>query len=270
MSFNRIRKTTATPSFLSMDGVLSPSNPYMMRGVPKFDKLEDGAYKIVVILDESGSMDSVCEDIIKAVNNLIIEQRGLRDTDSAPALFTLVKFNTEVTTVKLNTPFRSAELLNDRDYSPNGSTALYDAIGEAIDAYRREKNVLMVIVTDGAENSSNKYNKQMVAKAIDTFKADTSLGWSFVYIGCDMDTMRQGNDLGLNMGNNVATLQTAGRDKFIGCMSKVSNAVQSQRNKTSGSAAYGYSDMTQCLNSTPEAKASQTKTKPADVYGAGL
>ena len=47
-------------------------------------------FKIVIILDESGSMESVRNNMIKSINDLIKEQKQIKER---PASFTLVKFN---------------------------------------------------------------------------------------------------------------------------------------------------------------------------------
>ncbi len=108
-------------------------------------------FKIVIVLDESGSMESVKDSIRNSINDLIQEQKQIK---SRPATFTLVKFNENVNRVIKNKPLDSVDLLTSVDYRPNGATALYDCIGDTIDWYRNEKVVLTVIVTDGQENGS--------------------------------------------------------------------------------------------------------------------
>jgi predicted metal-dependent peptidase len=107
-------------------------------------------YKIVVVLDESGSMDDIRQDMIDALNSLITEQKQISER---PAKFTLVKFNDSVTRVVSNRDLREVSTLTRQDYRPDRSTGLYDALGETIDWFRYETDVLMVIITDGMENS---------------------------------------------------------------------------------------------------------------------
>jgi len=153
----------------------------------------DGFYKIVLILDESGSMESIRNDMLKSINDLIKEQKQVKER---PSTFTLVKFSDKVNRYISNKPLDNIKLLSSEDYTPNGSTALYDAIGDTINWFRNEKDVLMVIVTDGQENSSTKYNKQQINSMIEQKKETNK--WSYVYLSNDLNTQLQGNNIGLH------------------------------------------------------------------------
>ena len=50
-------------------------------------------FKIVIVLDESGSMSDIRNDMIKAINSLIKEQK---EVEGQTALFSLVKFNNKI------------------------------------------------------------------------------------------------------------------------------------------------------------------------------
>ena len=95
-------------------------------------------FKIVMILDESGSMECIRESMIKAINSLIHEQSQITGRE---ATFTLVKFNNEVKRVIENKPLSEIKQLTFEDYKPNGSTALFDALGDTISWFRNEKEV---------------------------------------------------------------------------------------------------------------------------------
>lgn len=148
---------------------------------------EDLTY-IVFILDRSGSMSGVKSDTIGGVNGFIEKQK------SAPgqALFTLVQFAETSKTTVSGIPIRDVALLTEATYQPTGnSTSLYDAIGSTIDAvgaklhYTPESDrpgkVLVVIQTDGQENSSAKYNRRTVAEMIKHQR--DKYDWDFVFIG---------------------------------------------------------------------------------------
>jgi len=192
-------------------------------------------FKIVVILDESGSMESLRDDMLKALNDLIKEQKQINER---PATFTLVKFNNKISRVKENEPLETSTLLEKSDYVPTGSTALYDAIGCTINRFRFEKDVLMVIITDGQENASRKYSKDYVADRIEQKKKDN---WSFVYLSCDLSTARQGEDVGIvrssNCSNIVSDVYSYGNYLSNNLNSAISNfrtrgiSIQEQLNK---------------------------------------
>lgn len=228
-----VTTTTQTPAFLG--GLVPPEMGSL--GVIKSPPTKDEDYKIVMVLDESGSMSSVKSGIVDSINDLIRQQKTIKDR---PTLFTLIKFSDRTRTVKQNSSFDETEYISNKDYSPNGGTALYDAIGETIEAYKDEKNVLMVIITDGEENASRRYSKSDVAPKIDALKADTNKGWSFVYIGCDLATAKQGYSAGFNTTSNSCNYRTDSRGDMCGAIGAVSKGLLENRSQTmNAKAGYG-------------------------------
>ncbi len=159
-------------------------------------------FKIVVILDESGSMESIRKNMLDSLNDLIKEQKQIKER---PATFTLIKFNDKINRKYENLPLEEMNLLSSEDYIPSGSTSLYDAIGTTINRFRNERDVLMVIITDGQENSSKKYNKQFVSTKLDEKKKYNN--WSYVYLSCDLQTFEQGTGIGLNNSSYSSNVQ---------------------------------------------------------------
>ena len=149
-------------------------------------------YKIVMVLDESGSMNNIRSQMIKAINDLIEEQKTVKDR---PCKFTLVKFNNTISPIVKNLDLQEVSLLNMSDYTPNAMTALNDAIGHTINWFRYETNVLLVIITDGQENSSSDYKHNDIMKMLD--EKQKHRDWSYVYLCNDLTTSVQGNNLGL-------------------------------------------------------------------------
>ena len=75
------------------------------------------------------------------------------------------------------------------DFSPNGGTALYDAIGTIASAERLNssqsvingsKKVVFVIITDGHENRSLLYNSENIRKLILEMQME---GYIFMFLG---------------------------------------------------------------------------------------
>ena len=169
-------------------------------------------FKIVIVLDESGSMQDVKQDMIKAINSLITEQQQVKER---PALFTLVKFNNQVTRVIKNLDLREVSLLTDNDYVPSATTALYDALGDTINWFRYEKDVLMVVVTDGMENASRTYTHDQVKIMLDEKKEHRN--WSYVYLSNDLSTARQADSLGMSKSRFATNrvLRKGGHGRYI-------------------------------------------------------
>lgn len=193
-------------------------------------------FKIVVVLDESGSMGIVRNDMIKSINDLVTEQKQIKER---PSTFTLVKFNDKIKRVIKNSPLEDTKVLTTEDYAPSGPTALYDCIGDTIEWFRNERDVLMVIVTDGQENASRSFTKNEVNKMIEEKKKTHN--WTYVYLSCDLNTAAQGSNIGLYRSslttNAVVNQESFGSYVSNNLNSAISNyrqkgmSVQSQLNK---------------------------------------
>jgi len=89
-------------------------------------------------------------------------------------------------------------------YSPNGMTALYDAVGDAVTKTgafldslgpdSRPEDVIVVILTDGMENSSRRWDLGQVARLIADAEDD---GWQFVFLGANLDSQAVAHDMGM-------------------------------------------------------------------------
>lgn len=154
---------------------------------------------IILILDESGSMSSNRLEILQAVNKFVKEQQAQPSDGTTLSVLT---FDEKVKVLFTNKPLNDVALLTEKDYKPDGMTALYDAVGSAIDDHVGRERVLMVVVTDGQENSSKKYNKSMIKSKIDTVKA---CGWNFIFLANDIETSSGGDDVGFGKAAAGAT-----------------------------------------------------------------
>jgi hypothetical protein len=183
-------------------------------------------FEIVVILDESGSMENIRNNMLDSLNDLIKEQKQIT---GRPATFSLIKFNQDINANKENIPLEDMNLLTPEDYHPNGSTALYDAIGYAINRFRNERDVLMVIITDGQENASKKFNKQYVSSKLDEKQKYNN--WSYVYLSCDLNTFQQGQSMGLNTSAHCSNIKRSVNDYGDYLCKNVSQAMSNYRTK---------------------------------------
>lgn len=146
----------------------------------------------VIILDKSGSMNSVRESAVAGVNKTI---KGISKTQEEnpeqQQLFTLVRFcGCELKRVYENCHIGEVRPLGEADYRPCCSTPLYDAIGTTVvDLQNKVKGeedalVSVTIITDGYENASHQFSGKAVQMLIDMFKEQ---GWLFAYIGAEHD-----------------------------------------------------------------------------------
>lgn len=150
--------------------------------------------RLILVLDESGSMASQKSDIIGGINEMIREQRKTTPEENSRVFFNIIKFNNSVSPCT-NDTLESIKYLTDADYHPSGSTALFDAMGQTMDKYRDEHDVIMIIATDGEENASRTYTYNLITKMVGDFK--DAKGWNFIYLSEDIDTFKQGNSIGI-------------------------------------------------------------------------
>jgi uncharacterized protein YegL len=154
--------------------------------------------EIIVLLDRSGSMAQIKDDMEGGFNKYVDD---LRDMDNC--LLTLVQFDTGgIDTVVESCPIRSAPKLR---LEPRGGTPLLDAMGQTIDRTgerfrnmpegRRPGQVMFVIITDGEENSSHEYTKERVKQMVE--HQSQVYKWEFVFLGANMDSFAEARDLGI-------------------------------------------------------------------------
>lgn len=150
--------------------------------------------EIVFILDRSGSMNRIKDDAIGGYNSFIEEQLKLDGEERVR----LVLFNEKVEI------FEGLHELDEKTYIPRGSTALLDAIGIGIADVKEslslvdneeEVDVIVAIMTDGQENSSKEYSKQLIN---DMISEQTEKGWQFIFLGANIDAVGTAKDLGIN------------------------------------------------------------------------
>lgn len=159
---------------------------------------------IAMVLDRSGSMDCCRKATIDAVNKYLLEARG--DSVLKEADFQLMTFDTDsIDTVRNGAPINVKDITME-DYVPRGGTPLYDAVGRGIDTLDGKLaggsgKAILVIVTDGAENSSRKYQGEPGRRQIkEMITARQSAGWLVVFLGAGLDAAAQGLALGVAAG----------------------------------------------------------------------
>lgn len=148
---------------------------------------------IVFILDESLSMKYYIDSYIKGINELIYTQKQINPN----ANFTMIKFNTSVNVLCVDSKIHTLPEFTEDHYKPDGVTSLYDAIGYGIDlkySNNSNKNVIMIILTDGDDNHSSNYTIGTISKKIENLK---QYGWEFLYIAANQNSEIVGKKIGI-------------------------------------------------------------------------
>jgi uncharacterized protein YegL len=161
----------------------------------------------LIILDESGSMESIKTATINGFNELIqgIKQ-SIKDHTEISQYVNFFSFNGGG--IKEHLPLANAASLTGLsadNYIPDNMTPLYDAIGYSVNklesaiAGEQDYSVLVTILTDGEENASTEYTHSAIAALIKELKQK---GWVFTYIGANHDVEKTSRDL--NISNHLS------------------------------------------------------------------
>ena len=145
---------------------------------------------INVILDESGSMYETRRDTVGGFNTWLKDRKTEESEDpTISQILTLTKFNTLPTTIYSAQPIMEVPSLDDGSYRPGGNTALFDAVANSIrltdPLVGVDDRVLVLIITDGEENSSRETSRKQITEII---KERESRGnYTFVYLGAKIE-----------------------------------------------------------------------------------
>ena len=150
--------------------------------------------RIIMVVDETGSMSRHKPVTISSYNEWLDSNRTKEEDEDHFPKFSLIKFNT-VTKLQEFDSVETAPRLLESDYNPSNMTALYDALGETMINYESESDNIMVILTDGEENSSRKWTQKMIQEKIKFFTEEK--GWIFHYLGANQDAWAVGSSIGI-------------------------------------------------------------------------
>jgi Mg-chelatase subunit ChlD len=156
---------------------------------------------LIFLLDCSGSMSGLEGDTIGGFNAVLKEHKEL----SGKATVSTILFNHETHVLHDRVDIEKVKLLTGKDYHVGGCTALLDAVGGAIrhtkmvhgylpKEYRPEKTIV-VIITDGMENSSKKYSYKDVKRLIS--KCEEKQSWDFLFLGANIDAAAEAERIGI-------------------------------------------------------------------------
>lgn len=163
---------------------------------------------ITFVLDRTGSMEDIREDVIGGFNAFLAMQQDVQDETT----FTLVQFDSvqPYELIHKVTPIGEVPPLTRETYVPRGGTPLFDAMGYGILALEnrlsklleveRPDKVIFITVTDGHENQSREFDRTRVSRMIEIKKSN---GWEFVFLSADMASFDDARSMGVNAGSSL-------------------------------------------------------------------
>ena len=176
---------------------------------------------IYTLLDRSGSMSSIANDVIGGFNQWIKDQKA----NGPDAKVTFVQFDSQDPqhVVVAGAPISEITDLTPATFIPRGSTPLLDATGRLIGRIRTEQegrrqtglpvdDIVFVTITDGEENDSSEYSLRRIKQLVEESEA---AGWTFVFLSAGLDAYGESQGMGVKpmrtqafkadaMGTNLA------------------------------------------------------------------
>lgn len=160
--------------------------------------------ELVFILDRSGSMGGLETDTIGGFNSTIEAQRKLEGETRVSTIL----FDNQFEELHDRIDLKDIQALTSQQYFVRGSTALYDAVAmgirkianaqSAVKTTARADKVIVVIITDGYENSSRETSAAMLKKMIGEKRAE---GWEFIFMGANIDATLAAGEIGISASN---------------------------------------------------------------------
>lgn len=170
---------------------------------------------ISVILDRSGSMKSIRDDVIDGFNAFVDEQKSQPGT----ATLSLVQFDS----VEPYEVLYDAEALeyvaplHRSVYAPRSKTPLLDTIGRAIidlelklsriPVHDAPDRIIFVVITDGKENASREFGRAQISAMID--RKQNKDAWQITFLSADLGAISEAVNLGVSTDTVMAFDKTA-------------------------------------------------------------
>lgn len=170
---------------------------------------------IAIILDRTGSMQSIRDDTIGGFNAFLAEQQA----QPGLATLTLVQFDSQdpYEVIHRVVPIAEVPPLSAATFVPRASTPLLDAVGRGIgdlDAClaampeaERPSRIVFAIVTDGQENASTEFRKEDIARLIR--ERSEAAGWQFVFLSANLAAFHDAGHYGIDADSRLVYAKTA-------------------------------------------------------------
>ncbi len=179
-----------------------------------------------ILLDRSGSMQSLWVEALSSVNAFAKELANKTDGPAVDSHVTLAVFDSQeglkFDVLRRKQPALHWETVTDKEASPRGMTPLLDAMVRIIalaEADNPDKAVI-VVMTDGEENASQEVKREGVKVALDRAKAR---GWEVVFLGANFDNISDASSVGVQYGQQMA-MSVGTMDRSLASLARKSRA----------------------------------------------
>lgn len=193
--------------------------------------MKDNLTEIVFILDRSGSMYHLAQDTVGGYNAFIESQKQ----ESGEAVLTTVLFDDQYELLHNRVNIQDVQPLTEKEYYARGLTALYDALGKTINNIgeklyntpeeERPSKVIFVITTDGEENASHEFSRELIKDMVERQKEEYS--WEFIFLGANIDAFGVGSSLGITYNANYSATVDGTKSVYDSLSNNISSYRQS-------------------------------------------
>jgi uncharacterized protein YegL len=150
--------------------------------------------EVAAILDRSGSMADLMNDLVDGFNEMIDKQKE----EEGDVYVTVTCFDNHYEVLYEHAELKNVKKLTRKEIFPRGTTALLDAIGKTINVLKAKEQTdktIVLITTDGKENASIEYGLDKIKELI---KEQEEQGWEFIFMGANIDSFAEGGSMGID------------------------------------------------------------------------
>lgn len=160
-----------------------------------------------ILLDRTGSMSSIWDEALGSVNAYVA---SVIEPDDGPDVnndITLAVFDAQdglqFDVLRKNVTGENWNEVTSEEVAPRGMTPLFDAIGRIISVAEADapEKAVIVIMTDGMENSSREFNKEQAKSALDRVEGK---GWQVVFLGAEFANFSDADAVGVSASKQMA------------------------------------------------------------------
>jgi hypothetical protein len=181
-----------------------------------------------IVADRSGSMTSQINEVRSELQRHLGELVTITKSTTTEVRFHFMMFNSRMEWLSNGEPIQDFDPKNLEQYKPEGMTALFDAVGMAIERAEYKignslnpecDEVVIMVFSDGGENSSSKWRKRNLTELITSHQ--NLPGWTITFTGCDLTgfkdlaNMKMRSDRMINYSANEKGKAFRKMSKFI-------------------------------------------------------
>ena len=172
-----------------------------------------------ILLDRTGSMSSIWDEALNSVN-VYAASLGTQEEDEigdVDASVTLAVFDAQdglkYDVLRERASAKDWKKVTNDEASPRGMTPLFDAIGRIVSTAESDKpeKAVIVIMTDGRENSSRELTKDGAKAALARAEAK---GWEVVFLGAEFASFDDAESVGMDARKTMAVGQGSMQDSM--------------------------------------------------------